>query len=186
MEPVIDDHLDRAEECWVAALSRVRIEDLDSASGCEEWTNRELINHLVGGGLRYAKLLAQAPSAEVEVTRGMDHLGEDLVESFWVHERTFRSLAGECDLEATVPHRIGVILGEQLVRMRILELALHAADLSRGTGMPWPIDDELAEFISTELGDLIVELGSVGGYAPARLGEPALSHAQRVLQISGR
>ncbi|WP_246490714.1 maleylpyruvate isomerase family mycothiol-dependent enzyme [Brevibacterium oceani] len=187
MEASVDVHLDRAEECWVSALEGVRAEDLDAESGCPEWTNRELINHLVGGGLRYAKLLAQAPPAEVEATRGMDHLGEDMVGSFWAHERTFRSLAGECDLEVTVPHRIGPIRGRQLVRMRILELALHAADLSRGTGVPWLIDDELAEYIAAELGDLIIDLGATGGYAPPQREDgAAASPAERVLRISGR
>lgn len=184
-------NLDRAEACWVAALQRVDAQNFDAPSGCESWTNRELINHLVGGGLRYAKLLAQKPPEEVEATRGQDHLGEDLVESFWVHERTFRQIAGECDLEQSVPHRVGPMPGTQLVRMRILELALHAADLSAGTGAQWPIDEELAEYISTELGDLIMELGAAGGYAApradARTGQsdqPA--HARRVLNISGR
>ena len=189
--PDIDIYLDRAEICWQTALSRVTDADLESRSGCREWTNEQLINHLIGGGLRYVKLLAQAPPAEVEATRGQNHLGEDRIESFWRHERAFREIAGECDLNAEVPHRIGPIPGHQLVTMRVLELALHAADLSAGTGDEWPIDDELAEFISTELSGLIIELGANGGYAPpsadARAGEDAHpSHARRVLDISGR
>lgn len=189
--PDIDKYLDRAEACWETALSRVTETDLDSPSGCREWTNEQLINHLIGGGLRYEKLLAQAPPAEVEATRGQNHLGEDRLESFWSHERAFRRIAGECDLNAEVPHRIGPMSGHQLVRMRILELTLHAADLSAGTGDEWPIGDELAEFMSTELSGLIIELGSTGGYAPpsadVRAGEGAHpSHAQRVLNISGR
>ncbi|MGO2035570.1 MAG: maleylpyruvate isomerase family mycothiol-dependent enzyme [Brevibacterium sp.] len=186
MDSDIDAALDRAEACWITALARVRPADLQRPSGCPEWTNRELINHLIGGGLRYAKLLAQAPSAEVEATRRVDHLGADLMESFWIHERAFRAVAEDCDLTVEVPHRIGLLPGTQLVRMRILELALHAADLSRGMGLPWPIDDTLAEFMSTQLSDLIVELGSTGGYAPPRTPAAQMSHAQRVLQISGR
>ncbi|WP_193095353.1 maleylpyruvate isomerase N-terminal domain-containing protein [Brevibacterium sp. FME17] len=189
--PNIDTYLDRAESCWETALSRVTEADLDSSSGCREWTNEQLINHLIGGGLRYEKLLAQAPPAEVEATRGQNHLGEDRLESFWSHERAFRRMAGECDLDAEVHHRIGLVSGHQLVKMRILELALHAADLSAGTGDEWPIDDELAEFMSTELSGLIVELGSTGGYAPPRADDHAgegdqVSYAQRVLNISGR
>lgn len=190
-DPLIDKHLDQAETCWEIALSRVTEEQLDLESGCREWTNEQLINHLIGGGLRYQKLLAQAPPAEVEATRGQDHLGEDRIASFWKHERAFRRLAGESDLDRQVHHRIGLISGHQLVNMRILELALHAADLSIGTGDVWPIDDQLAEFISTELSGLIVDLGSTGGYAPPRAEASAdkdaqPSHAQRVLDISGR
>lgn len=160
-EPLMDNFLDRAEACWEKALLRVSAGDLHSRSGCREWSNEQLINHLVGGGLRYAKLLAQCPPAEVEATRGRNHLGAD------------------------VSHRIGPMSGHQLVRMRILELALHAADLSVGTGGEWPIDDELAEFIDTRLRGLIVKLRSSGGYAPPRSRELG-SHAERVLAISGR
>lgn len=192
--PDIATYLDRAETCWETALSRVTEVDLDSPSGCREWTNEQLINHLVGGGLRYEKLLAQAPPAEVEATRGQNHLGEGRLGSFWTHERAFRGIAGECDLNAEVPHRIGPIPGHQLVKMRILELALHAADLSAGTGDEWPIDGGLAEFMSTELSGLIVRLGPIGGYAPPKADVRDVrgaegdqpSYAQRVLNISGR
>lgn len=190
-DPDIDTYLDRAEVCWVTALSRASVGDLGSISGCPDWTSGELINHLIGGGLRYAKLLAQKPPEEVEATRGQNHLGEDLLESFWTHEREFRRIAGECDLDAQVPHRIGPLPGHQLLRMRILELALHAADLSVGTGDEWPIDDQLAEYMCIELGELIGQLGAVGGYAPAQPStrtheNTQASHAERVLNISGR
>lgn len=137
-------------------------------------------------GVRYTKLLQQASTEEVEATRGADHLGEDMLDSFWTHERSFRALVYECDLHAPVAHRIGSIPGAQLVQMRILELALHAADLSRGTGHDWPIDESLAEFISTELGDLIIDLGPEGGYRPPRPIGGAVTHAQRVLLLSDR
>lgn len=98
---------------------------------------------------------------------------------------SFRTLVNECDLHAPVAHRIGSIPGTQLVQMRILELALHAADLSRGTGHDWAIDESLAEFISTELDDLIIALGAEGGYGPPRPVSEGVTRAQRVL-LSGR
>ncbi|TNM58101.1 maleylpyruvate isomerase N-terminal domain-containing protein [Brevibacterium sediminis] len=186
MDEVTTTQLDQAEACWVTALRRVRTSDLNRTSGAAEWSNAELINHLIGGGVRYTKLLQQASTEEVEATRGADHLGEDMLDSFWTHERTFRALVYECDLHAPVAHRIGSIPGAQLVQMRILELALHAADLSRGTGHDWPIDESLAEFISTELGDLIIDLGPEGGYRPPRPIGGGVTHAQRVLLLSGR
>ena len=186
-DPRIEINLDRAETCWVMALSRVSEDDLHLRSGCREWTNEQLINHLLGGGLRYAMLLDQFTPAEVEATRGQNHLGGDRLESFWKHERAFRTAVRRCDLDAQVAHRIGLMPGHQLVRMRILELALHAADLSAGTGDEWPIDGELAEFMSTELEELILELGSTGGYAaPGPKPGTGASHAQRVLNVSGR
>ena len=190
LEPVIAENLDRAEACWVQALRRLGPPDVSAhyaaPSGCEGWSNRDLVNHLVGGGLRYAMLLAQDPPAKVEATRDRDHLGEDPLEAFWTHERRFRRLAADVDLSVSVSHRIGDLPGTQLVRMRILELALHAADLSAGTGDPWPVDEALAEFMATDLAALIVDLGDTGGYAPPRTDAPAASAADRVLLLSGR
>ncbi|AMT93925.1 hypothetical protein A2T55_09175 [Brevibacterium linens] len=186
MDTETAEQLDRAEVCWETTLRKVRESDLKRTSGAGDWTIAELINHLIGGGVRYTKLLEQASTAEVEATRGADHLGDDMLESFWTHEREFRSLADSCDLTALVAHRIGNIPGEQLVQMRILELTLHAADLSRGIGSDWPIDEELAKFIFDELGDLIIALGAVGGYEPPRFSDDGNSYAQRVLLLSGR
>ena len=73
---LVDINLDRAEICWETALRRVSGANLHSPSGCREWTNEQLINHLIGGGLRYEKLLAQCSPAEVEATRGQNHLGD--------------------------------------------------------------------------------------------------------------
>lgn len=123
---------------------------------------------------------------DVEATRTRDHLGEDPAAAFWRWERRFREEAATRDLRVEVPHRIGSIPGTQLVSMRILELALHAANLSRGTGEPWPIADELAVYISTELGGLIAQLGSTGGYAPPRGLDATMSYAERALRLSGR
>ncbi|WP_137824094.1 maleylpyruvate isomerase N-terminal domain-containing protein [Brevibacterium sp. 2SA] len=190
LSPVIAENLDRAEDCWVQALRRLGPPEgsarYAAPSGCQGWSNRELVNHLIGGGLRYAMLLDQDPPAEVEATRDRDHLGEDPLEAFWTHERRFRRLAADVDLTVPVSHRIGELPGTQLVRMRILELALHAADLSVGTGDRWPVDDALAEFMATDLAALIVELGDTGGYAPPRTDAPAASAADRVLLLSGR
>lgn len=187
LDPVIAVQLDRAEACWAAALTLMTEDDLDCASGCPDWSNRELVNHLVGGGVRYAMLLRQEPPAKVEAARGRDHLGEDPLAAFWELEREFRTAAAAVDLSVPVNHRIGALPGHQLVRMRILELALHSADLSRGTGYAWPVDDALAQFMAAELGDLIVDLGDTGGYRPPRTGPRAgESAADRVLRISGR
>lgn len=182
-------NLDRAERCWVRALERVNDGDWNRPSGCEDWTVRHLVNHLIGGGARYTKLLSQADPAEVEATRTQNHLGEDPVESFWAHERSFRAVAAECDLSVDVPHRIGPIPGTQLVDMRILELALHSADLSVGTGDPWPIDPHLAAYMATDLSDLIVALGATGGYLPPTVTRDqfgSISDADYVLRVSGR
>lgn len=82
-ESSIGTYLDRAETWWVTAL----------------------INHLIGGGLRYEKLLAQASSAEVEATRGQNYLGEDLLESFRTHRLQDYRRGVRPRLSGRTPHR---------------------------------------------------------------------------------
>ena len=56
-----------------------------------------------------------------------------------------------------------------------------------GTADEWPIDELLAEFIATELGDLIESLGETGGYAaPRQRAGNRDSYAQIVLRLAGR
>lgn len=98
IDPLTDINLDREEICRVTALTRVIAVDLYTRSGCPERTNAELNSHLIGGGLRCEKLLAQSPPVEVEATRNQNHVGDDRLASFWAHERAFRTIAGECDL----------------------------------------------------------------------------------------
>lgn len=182
-------HLDLAERCWTGTLARLSDGDWSAPSGCEAWSNRDLVNHLIGGGVRYTLLLRQADPREVEDTRTQDHLGDDPISAFWMWERSFRHEAATRDLGREVPHRIGSISGAQLVDMRILELALHAADLARGLGVEWPIDSALATHLAVELCDLVVTLGAAGGYRPPTA-NPAergtLNDADFILRISGR
>ena len=186
LDPFIHFQLSRADLYWMKAQDRLSAEAADRPSGCAEWTNRDLVNHVVGGGLRYAMLLRQEDTAAVEATRGRDHLGEDPLSAFWEYERDFLQEVDRCDLDRDVAHRIGPISGHQLVRMRILELTLHAADLAAGTGDDWEIEEPLAEWIEAELGDLIVALGDTGGYAPPIDPRSAVTAAERVLRLAGR
>ncbi|GAA3045920.1 hypothetical protein GCM10010528_26430 [Gordonia defluvii] len=48
--------LDDAAALWIAALNNVGPQTYSQPSGCGAWTIAELINHVAGGGERYAML----------------------------------------------------------------------------------------------------------------------------------
>lgn len=178
--------LDDAARLWAEHLAKAGPETLGGASGCAGWTNRDLINHLIGGGYRYAMLLDGASAADTLKTRDVDYVGAgDPTAEFWRSENAFRAAVDSADLDVEVDHRAGRRPGRQLVLMRIMELALHSHDLCVGIGAEWTPSDGLVDFVLTDAGPVIEELRAVGLFeAPI---EPASeSAADRLLAFAGR
>lgn len=174
-----------AEQLWADALAQVGPAALDRPSGCGEWTNRDLINHTIGGGHRYAMLLAGASAADTVATRGTDYIVDDPVGEFWTYETMLREAAGDADLDELVDHRAGPRPGHQLLTMRAMELTLHTHDLAVGIGIEWVPSDALADYVLTEATPILEEFRAMGMIGPAV--EPASSSAEdRLLAIAGR
>ncbi|MCR8895560.1 TIGR03086 family metal-binding protein [Gordonia sp. GONU] len=178
--------LDEAARLWADHLANAGPERLGEASGCAGWTNRDLINHLIGGGYRYAMLLEGASAADTLATRDVDYVGAgDPVAEFWRSDNAFRAAVDSADLDVEVDHRAGRRPGRQLLVMRIMELALHSHDLCVGLDAEWAPSDGLVEFVLTDAAPVIEELRGAGLFeAPI---EPASdSAADRLLAFAGR
>ncbi|MDV6305923.1 maleylpyruvate isomerase N-terminal domain-containing protein [Gordonia amicalis] len=178
--------LDEAARLWADHLANAGPERLRDASGCAGWTNRDLINHLIGGGYRYSMLLEGASAADTLSTRDVDYLeAGDPIAEFWRSENAFRAAVGSADLDVDVDHRAGRRPGRQLLVMRIMELALHSHDLCVGIDAEWEPSDGLVGFLLTDAAPVIEELRAAGLFeAPI---EPASeSAADRLLAFAGR
>jgi uncharacterized protein (TIGR03086 family) len=181
----IDDALGDAEALWVGILSTVAPADLGAPSGCAEWTNADLINHVIGGGERYTMLLRGQSAEATAATRNNDYLSGDPVQTFWLHEHAMRRAANAADLAADVDHRAGRRPGLVLLNMRIMELSLHAHDLCIGTANPWRPGEALVTYLLNEVRPLIDELRSLGLFGPASA-SASDRPADEVLAMAGR
>ncbi|OBC05207.1 MULTISPECIES: maleylpyruvate isomerase N-terminal domain-containing protein [unclassified Gordonia (in: high G+C Gram-positive bacteria)] len=177
-----------AEQLWVDALAQVGPAALDRRSGADGWTNRDLINHVTGGGHRYAMLLAGASAGDVETTRDSDYIVDDPVGEFWCYETMLRESAAAADLSAAVDHRAGQRSGDDLLIMRAMDLALHTHDLCVGIGIRWEPSDDLVEYLLSDASPLIEELRGLGlfGAALECADTDSASAADRLLAFSGR
>ncbi len=63
------DQLGRSISEFGTRLRLVRAEHWGLATPCQEWDVRELVNHVVGGAVRYTMLLAGATADQVVATR---------------------------------------------------------------------------------------------------------------------
>jgi uncharacterized protein (TIGR03086 family) len=152
---------------------------------CTGWDVRALVDHVVGGNVRYALLLHGAATAEVEATRAVDHLGDDALGAF---ERTAREVlacfAEDGAQRRTFQHVAGPRTGRELLSMRILDTEVHAWDLARALGADERLDDDVVAYLlaSVAEGEHTPRQPSFGPAVddPQR-GEPAQDHLLRQL-----
>jgi uncharacterized protein (TIGR03086 family) len=144
-----------ADDEFARRLRLVRSHDWRRPTPCSEWDVRALVNLVVGGCIRHQLLLHGAPTAEVEATRAVDHLGADPVAAFAAASDDVVSCFGEDGaLERIVHHAAGDRTGRELLSMRILDSAVHAWDLARAIGADETLDDEVVAFALASTADL--------------------------------
>jgi uncharacterized protein (TIGR03086 family) len=155
-------------------LPAVREEDLDRPSACPGWSVFDLVNHVIGGGHRYLLLMQGAATADLAPTRTEDHVHPDPLAQFrrW-EEPLAAALAEPGALDRVVHHPVGDRPGRYLLRMRYLDLALHAWDLARSLGLGEDLDPDLAAHLLAHGLPVVEELRDAGYYAAERPDGPA-------------
>lgn len=182
------DALDLAGAALERRLPAVRDDQLERPSVCRGWSIFDLINHVNGGGHRYLLLMRGAPAEQLAGTRAQDHVRPNALASYRHWQRPLAAVFAEPHaLIGVVHHPIGDRSGLDLLRMRTLDLALHAWDLARSLDLDETLDPELIDHLLNRCLYLVEELRGHGLYAPAtrQHSEPS-SPLQELLQHTGR
>lgn len=172
---------------WERRLAAHRPERGAQPSVLPGWSVHELVNHVIGGAVRYLLLLRGAPLDVVEATREHDHVG---VHPLRAHHRVAAPLTAEFHapgaLERSVRHRAGRFSGRELLRMRVLEQSLHAWDLARSSGDDGALPDGLVDYLLGTCEDLVLRLRAAGRYAGPVDGDRGGDRQRRLLALTGR
>jgi uncharacterized protein (TIGR03086 family) len=116
-------------------------DQLGAPSKCAGWTVRDVLNHLVTGGLMAVSAVRGGPPPD----RQADHLGAQPVAAFDAALDDLRAALSEPGvLEKTYPTPLGEQPGSFLVTMRVNELVVHSWDIAAATGQSTDIAPELA------------------------------------------
>lgn len=173
----------RAGEMTGKIVDRIAPVQFSQPTPCSDWDIRALINHLVGGHLRFAALLRGQPGPEW----GADVLGEDPAADF---RSTFAMLSALFDedgfLERTVPTPFGEGPGAQLVAIRVTELTVHGWDLAAASGQSRELDRELVAFASAALHSRAIPRAAGGPFAPEQLIPALATDADLLAAFAGR
>jgi uncharacterized protein (TIGR03086 family) len=180
--------LDAAGVALEQRLAAVRDDHLQRRSSCSGWSVYDLINHVNGGGHRYLLLMQGAPAERLAPTRTQDHVRPDPLDAYRQWQRPLTSAFAQPDaLDRVVHHPVGDRSGLDLLRMRALDLTLHAWDLARSLDLDEALDQHLTEHLLGHCMYLVDELRDHGLYAAA--GEQAhtpVSPPQELLRRTGR
>jgi uncharacterized protein (TIGR03086 family) len=156
-----------ANDEFARRLRLVVPDDWRRPTPCREWDVRALVNHVIGGNVRYQLLLHGAPTEQVEATRTVDHLGDDALVSFAASaDGVVASFQEKGALERIAHHATGYRTGRELLSMRILDAAIHGWDLARAIGADETLDDHIVAFLLAYTADLDLGPGQ-RAFAPA-------------------
>jgi uncharacterized protein (TIGR03086 family) len=178
--------LERSGRGFRQRLVEVESDDWARSTPCDEWTVRDLVNHVVGGNVRYVMILAGEPADAVVRTREKDWLDSDPLASFDDgFARVTESFSVPGILETAVRHpKVGAMTADQLRVLRVNELTVHAWDLARAIDS----DDRLDEHVVPWLLEQLVPLLATVGLVEQRPVDdpPAASPQGRLLRLLGR
>jgi len=167
-------------------LAGVTHEHWELATPCEDWNVRELVNHVLGGNVRYTMLLHGASPEEVNATRSVDHVGADALVSFDRSAAEVETAFAEDDaLERTVHHPAGDRSGLDLLWLRVAEWTVHAWDVARAIGGDEQLDSELVATLLARLEEHGTGL-ETGGYFEHAATTPDPAPQTRLLLTVGR
>ncbi len=181
------EQLDRSILEFRRPLRLVQEEHWTLPTPCDEWNVRELVNHVVGGALRYTMLLHGAAADELVATRTLDHLGAHPVESFDRRAREVADAFREAGaLSRSVHHPAGDRSGQELLEMRITEFAVHGWDLARAIGASEQIDPALVDEMWRRLSTAGTRLVGGGYFDPPGQVLDDAAPLTRLLHLTGR
>jgi uncharacterized protein (TIGR03086 family) len=178
--------LERSGRGFRQRLVEVDSDDWARPTPCDEWSVRDLVNHVVGGNARYAMILAGEPADSVVRTREQDWLGSDPLVSFDDgFARVTASFSVPGILETAVRHpRAGAVTGAELRVLRVNELTVHAWDLARAIDSDDRLDERVVSWLLERLEPL---LSAVGLSEPGPADDlPAASPQGSLLRLLGR
>ena len=141
------DSLGQALDATGRLVESVTVSEWAAPTPCTEWTVRELVNHLVGGNLWFAELLAtEGQGARAPSRPSGDVLGEDPVASYRRSaDALVQVFARPGVLEQVFPLPIGDAPGAVALHLRTVEAMAHGWDLARAIGKVLELPEDMVE-----------------------------------------
>ncbi|WP_344772568.1 TIGR03086 family metal-binding protein [Nocardioides panacisoli] len=171
MEPI-----DRAElyrrtvEAWNERVAAVPRDAWSGPTPCEDWTVRELVNHVTGENLWAPPLFDGATIEEVGDRFDGDLLGEDPAAAARAAADDAVAAADRVAADGTVHLSFGETPVEEYLAQLAADHLVHAWDLAAATGGDRRFDPDLVAAVASWFADREELYRSAGAIGPAAAG----------------
>jgi uncharacterized protein (TIGR03086 family) len=165
-------------------VGNVSTEELGTASACEGWDLRDLLNHVLGAGWMFTR--ANLGETGVPEDAG-DLVGDDHVAACKaLADANVAAWRGPDALDGERTYPFGTFPAPVALMINVGEIAVHAWDIAKTTGQPSDIDPEVAtlllDFYSSMPLDAFRAHGAFGPEVPVDESAPV---ADRMLGLLG-
>jgi uncharacterized protein (TIGR03086 family) len=123
-------------------------DQLDNPSPCDEWTVRDVLNHITGGARMFAACVRDGSISDEQLGALMttDNLGDDYRAAF--RDASAAALAafdspGATDRIVTLP--FGTMPAGVAINIAVFDVSIHTWDLARASGQQMELDPETLE-----------------------------------------
>jgi uncharacterized protein (TIGR03086 family) len=152
----------------------------------EEWTVRDLVNHLVGEQLWVPHLLRGETLEQVGDRYDGDVVGDDPVAAWdTAADRAVQAWAALDDEQRPVHTSMGPIPAREYGEQMLMDLTVHAWDLARGAGIDDRLDEQCVAHVLGYVRPHIDEWQGFGVFAPPVATDSKDSQDQ-LLALTGR
>jgi uncharacterized protein (TIGR03086 family) len=126
-------------------VGAIEPDQLDNPSPCDEWTVRDLLNHITAGANVFAVCVRDGSVSDEQLGAIMvgDNLGDDYRGAFRDASENAITAFGEpgaVDRMVTLP--FGTMPAKAALSIAIFDVTIHTWDLARATGQQLQLDDD--------------------------------------------
>ena len=177
-----------ATAAFLSRLDQVSEAQLGDVTPCEGWTVADLIGHVIAGNLMTVGLVNGATTEEATALIAERPQGDLLEACRQTLNEQVAALEGPIAADAIVHHPMGDIPASQLLEFRLMDLLLHAWDLSRALGLDETLPEVVVQRVYEGMLPLESFIGTLGIFGEGPSGELAAdaSVEVRLLDLTGR
>ena len=162
---------------------------LDNPSPCDEWTVRDVLNHITAGATMFAVCVRDGSMSDEQLGAVMagDNLGSDYKAAFRAASVAALDAFDEPGAaEKMVKLPFGEMPAGVALSIAIFDVATHACDLATATGQK--VDDEELLGAALEMGKQMIgpDLRVPGVFGPEQACSDDASTTQKLLAFAGR
>jgi uncharacterized protein (TIGR03086 family) len=183
------DQLRPGAEAITTLIAGMSPEQIDNTTPCDDWTVRELLNHVVGGAHMFAgAFTGQAPAGHDGHDGPVDLLGGDPAAAWQGAMEAFEAgVDSPGALDNMVPMPWGPTPGTIVYEILKFDVLVHAWDLAKATGQQVALPDEMVEgTIAVAKQFISPELRASGAFGPEVEAPAGASPIERLAAFSGR